>query len=321
MRSIQTLQSFPLSSVKPLGGLLRYRDFCLEATGRALEGAALLRRDRSPVDQKPMLPAGRVGRFEYLRCAASGSLFMAELPDPKAWATLLKEVALHRHSPEAFHARLAGSRNENVYNPKREWIENTLRIQEIRRPRLLELATLPSDFTAILKEGSFFQDVNAEEEMDFAHQASGPRSLFDAAVLLESLDRVDEPAALLSAVWKALKPGGLIFVTALVSSGFDMQVLGFHSLYLCPPDRTNCFSLKGLERLLSQNRFKLLEVSTPGVLDVEIVQAHLQETPELPLSPFERQLIQSDEDTRTSFQDFLQRRGLSSFARLVGRKE
>ena len=138
--------------------------------------------------------------------------------------------------------------------------------------------------------------------------------------MLESLDRVDDPRGLLKGASRRLAGGGLLFVTALVASGFDLQVLGLKSRYLYPPDRTNCFSLKGLQRLIESEGFRMLEVSTPGVLDVEIVQAHIQADPSVSLSRFERQIAESDAETRAEFQSFLQRRALSSFARVVARK-
>ena len=88
MRSIQSLQSFPLSSVKPLEGLIRYRDFCLDAVKRD-QADKTTRRQHSPIDQKPLVHAGQVGDIEYLRCGATGSLFMAELPTPAKWSALL----------------------------------------------------------------------------------------------------------------------------------------------------------------------------------------------------------------------------------------
>jgi hypothetical protein len=142
----------------------------------------------------------------------------------------------------------------------------------------------------------------------------------DAAVLLESLDRIDDPAALLRGVAQRLNPGGLVFVTALAASGFDMAVLGLRNLYVYPPDRANCFTLQELSALVTGSGFALLEASTPGVLDVEVVRAHAHRDPGLPLSTFERQLIDADGETRAALQALLQQRGLSSFARLVARR-
>ena len=321
MRSTQIHHAVPLSAVKPLERLLSYRRHCLSATRKALQGSTH-RRERSPVGGARLEPCGEIEGLTYLRCPESGSLFLAELPDSRTWARLLAEVSEYRHSPEAFHSALTQSRTDTVYAPKLEWIQETLRLQGMSEPRILEAATLPSDFTELLKMSASFSDVITVDEMALAMDAAhrDQQRLAHVAVLLESLDRVDDPVALLRGISRHLDEGGLLFVTALVCSGFDLAVLGLYSLYLYPPDRANCFSLQGLSRLLEHEGFVLLEVSTPGVLDVEIVLAHLHHDPALPLSTFERQLLDADGETHAAFQAFLQQQGLSSFARIVARK-
>jgi hypothetical protein len=218
-----------------------------------------------------------------------------------------------------------------VFAPKVDWIQSTLRLQDVSQPRIMEVVTPPSDFNPLLKGSGLFEEVLVVDEMEMVVSVSSERSLpkersghrggsVQVAILLESLDRVDDPAALLCAAAQRLEDDGLLFVTALVCSGFDMAVLRLRNLYLCPPDRTNCFSLRGLELLIEQAGFALLEVSTPGVLDVEIVGAHLRHDPTIPLSIFERLLLDADRETHAAFQSFLQQCGLSSFARIVARK-
>jgi hypothetical protein len=319
MRSIQTTIAYPLSSVKPLDGLLGYRAFCLDALKRA-RATGTLQRTVSPIHGTPLVPAGETGGFAYGRCPESDSLFLMDLAPTEHWSKLLTETATYRQAPKGFHASVSESRIENVYAPKLDWIQTTLRMQEMKQPTLLEVTSLPSDFSILLNESGFFNSVLTANEMDLCREKTSPTAIADAAVLLESMDRVDDPKALLNAVHSRLKANGLLFLTALVSSGFDFCVLGINNLYLCPPDRTNCFSLRGLETFLSEGGFKLIEVSTPGVLDLEIVQAHLRHDPKVKLSSFERQLLGSDDDTKRTFQSFLQERGLSSFARIVGRK-
>ncbi len=324
MRVIQTRNRFPLSSVKPLGELVPYREYCVAATRRALRHVTR-RRERSPVTGGPLEPFGDVGGLAYARCAESGSLFLVEVPEEEeSWAQLLAEVSRFRHSPKAFHWSLARSRTSNVYAPKLEWIQETLRLQGVHRPRIVEAVTAPSDFTALLEASGSFAEVISVDEMALTHvgmTAGGDAGAdMDVAVLLESLDRIDDPAELLRGVARRLTNEGLLFVTALVCSGFDMAVLGRNNLFLYPPDRTNCYSLRGLRMLLERAGFSLLEVSTPGVLDVEIVDAHRRMDPSLPLSTFEECLLAADGETRAAFQTFLQERGLSSFARIVARK-
>ncbi len=321
MRSIQSRHSFPLSSVKPLEEQHNYRGYCLQATRRALHGGSRQRKI-SPLTGTKLRPYGEVEGFMYLQCEETGSLFLAELPaDPHRWGELLSEVNRYRRSPEAFQLGLAQSRTDNVYTPKLEWIQETLRLQEMIRPQILEAMIPPSSFTPLLKESGSFSEVLTIGDMELAAVPQGEsQPLVQTAVLLESLDRVDDPGAVLNGVAARLAQGGLLFITALVASGFDLAVLGARNLYLYPPDRANCFSLKGLMMLLKAAGFTLLEVSTPGVLDVEIVRAHVQQNPGVALSAFERQLIEADRETHTAFQAFLQQRGLSSFARVVARK-
>ncbi len=320
MRLIQTDARFSLDAVKPLEPLQAYRRQALELTRAALRRSRRLR-DRSPVSGQPLHPLGEVEGLAYGLCRESGSWFLSVLAEAEDWARLLSELNAVRHGPQSFHGGLAQSRTDHVYAPKLEWIEETLHLQDVRRPAVLEVATLPSSFTRLLQERPAFSRVQAVDEMQLAHGGTAePQGGFQAAVMWESLDRVDDPAALLRAVGRRLDPQGLLFITGLVSSGFDFSVLGLRNLYLYPPDRTNVFSLQGLTDLLGKGGFAPVEVSTPGVLDLEVVQAHGARDPSLRLSAFELRLSRADEETRRSFQDFLQQRRLSSFARIVARK-
>jgi hypothetical protein len=322
MRVVQTQEQIPLSAVKPLDGLMRYRQHCLEATRRALREGAVNRRDRSPIGGFTLVPVGEVEGLLYGRCPQTGSLFLTTLPQPPVWARLLADVSAYRRTPEAFHVDLAQSRTDNVYAPKIEWIREALRLQGVHQPRLLEVTTAPSTFTPLLEDSGLCSEVVTTDETALAQglRGRGGDDPVQVAVLLESLDRVHDPAGLLRGVAGRLEEGGLLFVTSLVSSGFDLSVLGLKNLYLYPPDRTNCFSLEGLRRLVKRSSlFDLVEVSTPGVLDVQIIRAHLQRDPSLPLSAFERQLIEMNDEGLEALQAFLQQRRLSSFARIVAR--
>ncbi len=319
MWSIETDHVVPLCFVKPFEQLMPYRERCLTEARQAAR-AGTRRRERSPVTGAALQPLGQVEGFEYLRCPDTGSVFLAELPPSATWIEVLGAVNRTRRSAETFHAGIAEQRQEHVHSPKLEWIRSSLRMQGMARPAALEVATPPSEATRLLEDCGAFSRVTTVNEMELA-AGRRPTGLdgIGAAVLFESLDRVDDPASLLEAVRGCLAPGGLLFVTALVCSGFDVAVLGLRNVYLYPPDRTNCFSLSGLEELLRRAGFALLEVSTPGVLDVEIVQAHLRADPSLPLSDFERQLLAADGQTQQAFQTFLQQHRMSSFARIIGR--
>jgi len=139
-------------------------------------------------------------------------------------------------------------------------------------------------------------------------------------ILLEGLDRARDPGILLQAVAALVPAGGLLFLTALMSSGFELLVLDTGCMYLFPPDKAHCLSLSMIEALLKQNSFEILESSTPGVLDCDSVLRHIRSGAEVALSPFERAMLMGSDERRRSFQDFLQFSQLSSFGRFVARR-
>ena len=322
MRSIETSFAFPLAAVKPLEPLLAYRTYCVDATRAALNSGAEPR-IQCPACGSSSARWNEIEGMEYARCVQCSTLYLQNVPRLSDWARVLSQVSQQRNSPRTLHTSILQSRAENVYEPKLDWIHNTLRLHGVLHPRVLEVTTPPSQFSRLLSESPLFVEAKTIDEsslMASSSAVSSGNAPAEAAVLLESLDRAHDPLKLLGGVSQMLRTGGLVFVTALVCSGFDMVVLGAQNMYLYPPDRANCFSLDGLERLLIRAGYKPVELSTPGVLDVEIVAVHQKHNPSLNLSSFEQQLMSGDQETRTAFQSFLQQNRMSSFARVVARR-
>ena len=74
--------------------------------------------------------------------------------------------------------------------------------------------------------------------------------------------------------------------------------------------------------LFERHDFECIELSTPGLLDVEIVANAYKETPSMNLPRFVKSLLDKrDTGTYQSFQEFLQMNRLSSYARIVLRKK
>ena len=141
----------------------------------------------------------------------------------------------------------------------------------------------------------------------------------DLLTCFEVLEHVTDSAEFLAGLRRCLKPGGILLATTLTVSGFDIQVLWERAKAVYPPHHANLLSLAGYRRLFERCGFDLVELSTPGELDVDIVRNSLADEPLLPVSRFERLLSAAPEDVRRSFQDFLKRQGMSSHLRVVAR--
>ena len=141
-----------------------------------------------------------------------------------------------------------------------------------------------------------------------------------------ALEHVEDPIALARAAFRALAPGGLLALTTRSSSGLDVQVLWSRCPTIFPADHLNLLSVEGVRALLETAGFELLEISTPGQLDVELVARVLRENPGFESSRsgttrFLRYLLeQRGQDARSGLQQFLQQHLLSSHLRVIARK-
>ena len=143
----------------------------------------------------------------------------------------------------------------------------------------------------------------------------------DVTFLFEALDRSPVPLEVLAKAQNVLKPGGLCFITCLLSSGFEVKLLGQESGIFAPPERMNLLSYEGMNTLIEKaGDFEVLEFSTPSVLDIPNVEKYLEQDIDNSFFQYIFNLRQ-DYELRSSFQDFLQLNRLGTFGRLVLRKK
>ena len=246
--------------------------------------------------------------------------FYQESPARKFWLTELW--------PETQEAR-----QEKIILPQLEWAHGFITQYTYER-KLLLAEFLPNHwgyynsakefFTEskyILVDPLFDPDISNVDVQNSYMLDEVAESYIDAVFLFEALDRSINPFNLLQKVINSLKPGGLCFITCLLSSGFEVLALGHKSEIFVPPERMNLLSYEGMNALIENiNGFDVLEFSTPGVLDIP---NYIKQIEEVINSYFSHYIFRKRQDSEllNSFQDFLQTNCLGTFGRLVLRKQ
>ena len=141
----------------------------------------------------------------------------------------------------------------------------------------------------------------------------------DIVLSFDRIQKTLDPASLLAEMNEELKIGGLLFLSARTGTGFDILTLN-SSAQIYPYEYVFLPSRYALSLLLQQAGFKLLDYSTPGKMDVGYVLNQYEHIDESNL--FIRSLLKnSDKETLSEFQRFLQKSCMSSYAHIVARKE
>jgi SAM-dependent methyltransferase len=143
----------------------------------------------------------------------------------------------------------------------------------------------------------------------------------DVVASFEVIEHLFAPRAFIEQCARVLRPGGLFIVTCPNVKGFDVQVLQAASDTV-DVEHLNYFHPASLARLLEACGFEVIESSTPGKLDAELVRKKaLAGLFDLSSNEFLRELlIDRWDELGADFQEFLAAHRLSSHMWLVARK-
>lgn len=85
---------------------------------------------------------------------------------------------------------------------------------------------------------------------------------YDVIVLSQFIEHVSNPNEIIKKCYQLLKKGGLIYVATPNIRSISAKVLGVGFDHLIPPEHLGYYSRKTLERLLSNNEFRLLHAGS-----------------------------------------------------------
>jgi len=283
-------------------------------------------------------PSFDKGGFSYVVCLECDSLYLSPRPDRVSLAAYCREAEAVRFWSTHFYKETAQSRKKYIFKPR------AVRVSELAESCCVTdnhvLADVGAGYGMLLGEVAKlnqFKELIAIEpvaEMASICKSEGFRVIEKSAEQLtaddsqvsivaayEVLEHVFDPAAFLSGCARILLPGGLLQLSTLTVSGFDIQTLWERSKNIYAPHHINLLSVRGIQCLIERCGLDLVELTTPGRLDVDIVSNALQEDPTISLPPFfVRLVVECDEKIRESFQEFLAAHRLSSHLQCVVRR-
>ena len=253
----------------------------------------------------------------YYRCAACGTIFTLCSQSLLEKYRNNREMTEFRKSPvyQADAAKLRGS----IWTEFAEWLM-------FRAFRYLRL----SKGAAIIDIGSRYEgftDIITELELCGAYERRGsilphkgdPVEQADILLYINQLQQEQCPAETLRALSPSIRKNGLLVIQTRAGSGFDILTLKGENRRIYPYEHVVLPSARALAALVGRCGYKVLEMTTPGVMDVNYVLSckDMLDASEL----FVHSLVNNaDESVLQEFQRFLQKSCLSSFVQIVAQK-
>jgi len=279
-------------------------------------------------------------KFSYRLCSDCGSLYLSPRPPLEMYDLYYRESESVKFWGTHFFKETAEPRRRKIFRPRalliEEWAQRHgimpgdgglfadigagygIFLEEVKRlkrfDRIRGIESAPNLARICREKGFEIIEKKIEDVKDGEVNA-----VF--ATAFEVLEHVFDPQAFLIAAGRILRPGGTLMFTTLTVSGFDIQVLWENSKSVYPPHHINLLSVEGMRRLMERSGLQVIELCTPGELDVDIVRNIHDENPEIKLPRFVASIINGDDEVRVNFQNFLKANGLSSHIRVTGSRK
>jgi SAM-dependent methyltransferase len=274
--------------------------------------------------------------FDYRTCDGCASLYLSPRPSIEMQSDYARNSEAVEFWSTHFYRETAEARRERMFKPRAQQVRKLVEDGLAAAGVIADIGAGYGIFLEELKALGGFERIVAVEPApglaDVCRQKGFPviekfvedvedgEIGSDLTTAFEVIEHVFEPVDFLTACRNTLKPGGMLLFTTLTITGFDLQVLWSASNSIYPPHHINLLSIDGLKSLVERSGLELVQISTPGRLDVDIVSNAIQSMPGLEVDRFARTLASMPSEVREDFQAFLQRANLSSHVRVLARR-
>jgi 2-polyprenyl-3-methyl-5-hydroxy-6-metoxy-1,4-benzoquinol methylase len=272
--------------------------------------------------------------FEFEECSKCKTLYVSPRPKREYFDAYYTDSLSTQYWATTFYKATEANRREMLWKPKAKlikekietfasdtqkivdigggygiFIEEFLKISDIKH-----LVIEPSEYLSeVCKQKGlkvlvkFLEDIKEDDLPDI-------KKTF---VSFELFEHLHEPKEFLKTLNKVMNKDDVFIFTTLSGMGVDIRTLWEDAKPLSPPMHLNFLNPKSISILLETVGFEVLEVTTPGKLDIDIMNNSKDNIKDRFWKDF---LEYSNNDEKQKMQNFLSENLLSSHMMIVCRK-
>jgi len=273
--------------------------------------------------------------FRYVSCGDCGTLFVNPRPNFSDLSLFYANSPSTHYWVNEFFKPVQEARRTAIFRPRAEYIKSILPdaakgvVGDIGAGFGIFLEELKiqcgsKELIAIepsQEQASICRQKGLKVEEKTLEEIKGHEGRYDLLVAFELLEHLYDPLAFLQRVNRLLKPNCCFYATTLNGQGFDIQILWDKSKSVHPPHHLNFFNPVSASTLLERSEFEIIDISTPGELDWEIVEGMIKKEGKHPGRFWKFLAEHGSEKTKKKLQEWIKSNNLSSHLRLVARKK
>lgn len=234
-------------------------------------------------------PAFEKNGFDYQKCPKCLTLFVSPRPLEHCFSEFYTVSASAHFWAEVFYKKTVYERREKLWKPKALEISEILSTYCTEYKPLIvdigggygifseEMRNLGYEDQLIIEPNCALADVCVSKKfkvipkfLENVSKKDLPEGL-KVFTSFELFEHLHNPQRFLDVLFRLMDPGDFFIFTTLNGNGLDIACLQEHSKSVTPPQHINFFNPHSVSVLLEKLGFNLINVETPGKLDIDIL--------------------------------------------------
>ena len=272
--------------------------------------------------------------FKYVRCTVTDTLFVNPRPRYDHLMEIYSDSPSTRFWVNEFFLPMVDARREKIFKPRAEYIAE--KFPDMKKSKIADIGAgfglfleelkkiwPNADLTAIEPSkdmAKICRDKNLPVIESMVEHLDPNKYKYDFLTSFELFEHLHNPRLFLNKAYELLNRGGYLFLTTLNGLGFDIQVLWENSKSVSPPHHLNFFNPISIVIILNKVGFEVVEISTPGELDWDIVEGAFKYDKIDPGRFFKTISKYGSSKSKTELQSWIQSNNYSSHMRITAKK-
>ncbi len=272
--------------------------------------------------------------FSYEKCLGCKTLYVSPRPPEEEFQNYYLNAQSTQFWATTFYKETEDARRKKIWKPKAKQILKIIDNLQLYKYSLVDIGggygTFAEEFKKINKSSTIIIEPNPkladvcrkkglyviQKFFENIKRNDLPKGL-KIFVCFELFEHVYNPKEFLSNIKSIMNPKDILILTTLSGLGLDIQVLGKDSMSVSPPHHLNFFNPLSFNLILQKLNFDIVDISTPGKLDIDILQNNKNKIRDV----FWRNLIEfSSIKDKRRWQKLISSSNWSSHIMIVARK-